>query len=117
MPRGRQEDRVPTHRNTVLLIPHANERASTVAMIADGVRVHRAINAVRPHLSERAREDLISGQARLHVVEQDVLEPVGVREALSQPGGHFGLSVLHDITHVLGVRVEVLSDDAEVSPQ
>jgi hypothetical protein len=62
-------------------------------------------------------QDLISGPARLHFLEMDLLEPVPLPEKLPQPSRGFRLADPQHIGVVLHIRVEAQVGDAHVAVQ
>src|SRR5262249_59744070 len=52
--------------DAVLVVPEADERTGAVAIQANRMRVHRAVDALRLHASDHRRQDLVAGAAPPH---------------------------------------------------
>src|SRR5207249_11474298 len=71
----------------------------------------------RAHLGQRCREHGVAGPPRLHLRQQQILQPVRVPQGLSQARGHAPLSAAQHVPHVLGVGIQAERRETEVAVQ
>ena len=103
--------------NTVLIIPQPDQRSGAMPVHADGMAVDGPVDPFAAHLGERGTKHLIAGSPRADFFEQNVLEPIGVRQGFPEAGGGIGLTRQQHVGVVLGVGVESERRDAHIAMQ
>ena len=78
---------VAVARDAALLVPQADRRPGGMAVDAEGMRVDARPQALVLGPLERRGQDLVPGQALLHLAEEDVLEPVALGQGVFRPWG------------------------------
>jgi hypothetical protein len=88
-----------------------------MAVHPDWVTVHGAIEAGCFELGERAGQDLVTGPPGPRLLEENVLEPIGVGQRLFESRWHVGFALAEDIALVLGIGVHPERGDADIAPE
>src|SRR3989338_1782400 len=80
-----------------------------------GMSVDCPVNSLPLHLGKGISQDLVSRQSDLHILQQDVLEPVAAGKDFLQVGGGILFAFAKDIPHMLCIGIQAHSRDTEIT--